>query len=455
MNKGGLRKRLLVSHLGVAVSSLLAIMLLVNIVTTISFGKYTDNQEQTEANRILEDLQESYNSSQANWNKDALMGVAHQAMMRDYVVKIYNDQRQLLWSTNDMGMGMHSSGMMKEKDKVSKNRTTIQKDITIEGRTIGIVEIQGIETAFESQNQQFLRMFNSLLWLAFLLVIVVVYVFSIFIANGMSRPLVRIKQTATQMMKGDLSSRVILSDRNTEIEEVGLALNHLADTLVQEDKLRKHLTADIAHELRTPLATLQSYIEAIQDGVWEATPDNLQICHDQVIRLVQLIRDLENLSTVENPMLQLQKQRVCLNEVLQDAMNTSSGYYSYKNISIEAHADQAVYISGDYARLVQVFTNILNNAYKYTNEGSIRVKITEEQLGAEITIEDTGIGMNAEELPYILERFYRGEKSRNRKTGGSGIGLAIVKAIVDAHGGTVTYQSAIDKGTTCTVYFHE
>jgi two-component system sensor histidine kinase BaeS len=452
MNRGGLRKRLLLSHLGVAITSLLAIMLLVNLVTTFSFGKYTEIQEQTEANRILEDLEGSYNDDTDSWTMETLMQISHQAMLREYIVRIYDDRQKLLWDTNEMGMPMHSIEDTDRAIQVTKNTATIQKEMMKDGLRIGTLEVQGIEGAFESQNQQFLRMFNLLLWAALVMVIIGVYLFSAFIANGISRPLVRIKQIAAQMRKGDLSSRVTLVNQNTEIEEVGLALNHLADTLVQEDKLRKNLTADIAHELRTPLATIQSYIEAFQDGVWEVTPEKIQICHDQVIRLVQLIHDLENLTAVENPMLQLRKEKVCLNEVVHDAINTGSGQHNIKHISLEIHEDKPVYMTGDYARLVQVFSNILNNAYKYTDEGSIHVVISEEGEGAQVIITDTGIGISADELPLILERFYRGEKSRNRKTGGSGIGLAIVKAIVEAHGGEITIQSTINRGSEFKVY---
>ncbi|CAH8712136.1 HAMP domain-containing histidine kinase [Paenibacillus thiaminolyticus] len=446
----GLRKRLLLSHIGVALTSLLTITLLVYLVMTFAFGQYMKNQQQAEADMLITDLEASYNVEAGGWTMGSFMQISHQAMHRNYKIKIYDATNRLIWDTSSMGMMMHASSGSMEAG-YSEHDNIFSRDMMKNGQKIGMIEIQGIESAFASQNQEFLRLFNSLLWGALLFVIVGVSFFSVFMANSLSRPLMRIKQIATRMRTGDLSSRVALANPTTEIDEVGLALNHLADALEQQDKLRKNLTADIAHELRTPLATIQSHIEAFQDGVWQATPDKLEVCHEQVIRLVKLIHDLEKLTAAENPMLQLQKNKVRLNEVIQDSVKTVTGQFDNKNISMDIEQDHDVFLSGDYGRLVQVFVNLLNNAYKYTNEGSIRLVISEEPPYAKVTITDTGTGIDPAELPFIFERFYRGEKSRNRKTGGAGIGLAIVKAIVEAHGGSIEVASAVGQGSKFTI----
>lgn len=454
MNRGGIRKKLLLSHIGVALGSLLTIILLVNLVMTYSFGKYIENLQQAEAAALLEDLEASYDPAN-NWTSDTLMGISHQAVQRNYIIRIYDNQQNLVLDTSQMSLSMHSTGADGGTLQVIGKTNVIKNTIMKDGYQIGTLEMQGTDGPLQLQNQRFLRMFNFLLWAALILVLVGAYLFSGFIATGISRPLVRIKQIAAQMREGDLSQRVVLAGHSTEIAEVGLALNHLADALQQQEKLRKNLTADVAHELRTPLATIQSHIEAFQDGVWEATPDKLQICHGQVIRLVQLINDLEKLTALENPMLQLRKEKVCLNEVIHDSINAVSGQFNDKHISLEVHETNKVYMTGDYARLVQVFVNLLNNACKYTNEGSIFVGIFNEQSEIKVTIRDTGVGIAPDELPFIFERFYRGEKSRNRKTGGAGIGLAVVKAIVEAHGGKVTVQSTINQGSEFIVRFPE
>ncbi|WP_223067987.1 sensor histidine kinase [Paenibacillus caui] len=453
MNSGGLRRKLLLSHLGVAISSLLLIVLLVHLVMTYSFEKYTENQQEAEAAALIEDLEASYNHSTGQWTTETLMRISHQAMLRDYIVRIYDSRKNMIWDSNKMGMSMHSNEAKGKGAQSADDQPSMQKAIMRDGQQIGLLEIQGIAGPFQVQNQRFLSTFTTLIWAALVLVIVGVYLFSVYISNGISHPLVQIKKIALRMREGDLSSRVTLANQTTEIEEVGLALNHLAEALEKQDKLRKNLTADIAHELRTPLAKIQSHIEAFQDGVWEATTDKLQVCHDQVIRLVQLISDLEKLTAAENPMLQLQKEAICLNEVIHDSFSTVAGQFKDKQISLNVVENKKVYMTGDYARLVQVFVNLLNNAYKYTNKGSIDVVVSEDRTEARVAIKDTGMGIASDELPFIFERFYRGEKSRNRKTGGAGIGLAVVKVIVEAHGGNITVQSKLDEGTEFSVHF--
>ncbi|MGP0584839.1 sensor histidine kinase [Paenibacillus timonensis] len=453
MNSGGLRKRLLVSHLGVSLGSLLLIMIIVYVVMSFSFGRYTQNQQQTEADTIAMELESSFDQNSGGWASATLMTVSHQAMLRSYSIRIYDADGRLIWDTKSMGRMME--GTMETGNEVSLRNSTkvIKRDITIDHVKNGWIEIEGLSTRFETQNREFLNRFNMLIWFAFILALAGVTFYSIYMSKNLSRPLLRIKEIANQMREGELSSRVVLGHHQTEIEEVGLALNHLADALEQEDRLRKNLTADIAHELRTPLATIQSHIEAFQDGVWEATPDKLEICHGQVVRLVKLIHDLENLSAVENPMLKLKQEPVRLVEVIRESEKTVKAQYKEKRIDLIIQEETPLVIIGDAGRLIQVFVNLLNNAYKYTSEGSIHIRIFETADHVIVSLSDTGSGIASDEVPHIFERFYRGDKSRNRKTGGAGIGLAIVKAIVEAHGGSIDVESKINQGTRFTLHF--
>lgn len=443
MNKGGLRKKLLLSHLGVALSSLLIIFFLVNLVMSFSFGRYVKNQQKAEAGFLLTDLEQAYDPAHS-WGMDTLMNISHQAMLRGYTIRLYDAEGKLVWDTGNMGMGMSAA---------NQDAAASRYKIVKAGANIGTLEMQGNGEAEQAQNRDFLQMFNRLSWGALLLVLAGAYLYSRFMARGLSLPLVQIKRIAVKMREGNLTERVPLQmNRQTEIEEVGQALNYLADTLQQQEKLRKNLTADVAHELRTPLTTVQSYIEAFQDGIWEATPERLQICHAQIIRLVQLINDLEKLNAAENPMIQLRHERLLLNDVLRDSVHSVAGRPELDKVVLTLKDEKQIFINGDYERLVQVFVNVLNNALKYTKEGRIEVTLSEEPSEVQVTIADTGAGIAADELPYIFERFYRGEKSRSRKTGGAGIGLSIVKAIVEAHGGRVTVSSTLGSGSAFCVH---
>ncbi|MNH25047.1 Alkaline phosphatase synthesis sensor protein PhoR [compost metagenome] len=175
------------------------------------------------------------------------------------------------------------------------------------------------------------------------------------------------------------------------------------------------------------------------------------MCHDQVLRLVRLISDLENLAAVENPMVQLKTEIVSLNDIVEKSLNTVSSQFRHKGLSADLISTNDVWITGDRSRLVQVFVNLISNAFKYTSSGSIHIEVLKENAEGVVIVSDTGMGIPEDELSYIFERFYRGEKSRNRKTGGAGIGLAVVKAIVDAHAGSIHVESEINKGTTVRV----
>ncbi|WP_310828707.1 sensor histidine kinase [Paenibacillus pedocola] len=430
-------RKLLISHAGVALAALLSIVLLVNIVMNISFNQYQKNQEQAEIQSLLEDLKDAYHESAGQWDPNVWMIISHQAMVNEYIVRVYDIDRQLIWDTSQMGM--HNS---------QPKQDTITKSIVKDNQQVGTLEFQSLDKTSQSLNQQFLRMFNILLWAAMFLVIAGTYLFSRYMAKSISQPLLEIKDIASRMRQGDLTSRVEGLHYNTEIDDVGRALNHLADGLEKQEQFRKSLTADVAHELRTPIAIIQSHLEAFQDGIWEPTPEKIQVCHDQALRLVRLISDLENLANAENPMIQLKTEVVSLNEIVDESLNTVSSQFWQKGLSADLISLNDVWITGDRSRLVQVFVNLISNAFKYTSSGRIQIEVSKENTEAVVIVSDTGMGIPEEELPYIFERFYRGEKSRNRKTGGAGIGLAVVKAIVDAHEGAIYIESEIHKGTT-------
>jgi signal transduction histidine kinase len=214
-------------------------------------------------------------------------------------------------------------------------------------------------------------------------------------------------------------------------------------TLEQQEKLRKDLTADVAHELRTPLTSIGTHLEAMSMGIFEPTSQRLQSCCDEVMRLSKLVSDLETLSKYENG-LKLERQEIDLLEVVNGAAALSG-----RAIAVSGGP---VIISADRDRIAQVVANLLSNAEKYTPaEGEIGVSVDANEAQATITVTDSGAGIAQEDLPYIFERFYRTDKSRTRKTGGAGIGLAIVRSIVSAHGGRVAAASEPGRGSVFTV----
>jgi signal transduction histidine kinase len=217
-------------------------------------------------------------------------------------------------------------------------------------------------------------------------------------------------------------------------------------SLENQEKLRKRLTADVAHELRTPLQTLGSHLEMMIEGLWEASPERLKSCHEEVLRLGKIVADLENLERSDRNNIELNKTNSDMLELAKTVCGNFESEIAHKNQHIEVIGESSL-ISVDKDRMCGVITNLMSNAVKYTPRGGkIIVSVRDGSEYTLLSVEDNGNGIPENELPFVFERFYRADKSRNRDTGGAGIGLAIVKSIVMSHRGTVTAANLKESG---------
>jgi signal transduction histidine kinase len=222
-----------------------------------------------------------------------------------------------------------------------------------------------------------------------------------------------------------------------ELHELAASLNGMAVELQEAEKRQQRLTADVAHELRTPLTCLQGEIEAMLDGVWEPTAQRLESCREETKRLTKLVEDLSSLTAIEWQGITLDKTDFDISDLIGTVALGFESALREKNITLNCRLPKLT-VHADYDRLKQVFYNLLANAVKYTDTGSITITAVQKaNAQCVVTIADTGIGIGENELPHIFERFYRTDKSRNRTSGGSGIGLTIARAIIQAHGGTI------------------
>lgn len=304
--------------------------------------------------------------------------------------------------------------------------------------------------AFDIHFEQ--ALIQSILW-TFIISIIIAVIVSLFVAKRITSPLIHMKKIAEQMARGNLHVRTSIHG-DDELTDLGHSLNYLAEQLQHQENLRKTMTADVAHELRTPLATLKSHMIAMLDGVWEPTPKRLEACYEEVERLTLLVGDLAKLTEIESPNFKLELQEEDLASIVNQGIEASKAAFFEKGIQLVYKHRNPILLNLDRNRVAQIITNLLSNALKYTQSGGeVSVQIKDDVDAARIIVCDTGIGIKADEIPLVFERFYRGEKSRNRKTGGAGIGLSIVKAIVEAHKGKIDLESIEGKGTEVTVYF--
>ena len=275
---------------------------------------------------------------------------------------------------------------------------------------------------------------------------VIAVLVALYLAVTLSRPLRRIRAGADAMSAGDLDVR-IPETGDDEIAAVADALNRLAETLQQEEGLRKESLADLAHELRTPVMGILARVEAAQDGVLKDREANLSAMHDEALRLARLLDDLSALAEAERPGLLLDAVPVDIAAIAGAQMAAFADAFADRGIALSSVLHPAV-VDGDPKRLEQIVVNLLSNALRYTDAGgSVRVAVRRDGAEALLEVADTGIGVAAEDLPRVFTRFWRGEKSRSRDTGGAGIGLSIVKELVQAHGGSVTVESMPGEGS--------
>jgi two-component system sensor histidine kinase BaeS len=260
------------------------------------------------------------------------------------------------------------------------------------------------------------------------------------------RPLRRLTLAADRMGEGDLAARADVGG-GAELAQLGSSFNRMAASLAREDELRRAAAADIAHELRTPVTGIVARIEAAQDGVMADPEANLVAMHEEALRLARLIEDVSQLAEAEKPELLVEKSRVDVGAVVRQRATAQADFFRAKGIAFERDV-RPVAVHADASRVEQIVDNLLSNALRYTDAGGVvRLRAGRRGPNAVLEVSDTGIGIAPDELPRIFDRFWRSDRSRSRATGGSGIGLAVVRELVDAHGGEVEVESAPGRGT--------
>lgn len=256
------------------------------------------------------------------------------------------------------------------------------------------------------------------------------------------RPLYQMIKTTGLIAKGDYSSRVEAASRD-EIGELANAFNLMAESLQRVEQLRRNMVSDVAHELRTPLTNIRGYLEALQDGVVAPTQETFHSLHEETLRLIALVESLLQLAKADAAGLRLDLEQTDTTQMVSQALKKFDLEFRRKNIHIGIKLSEGgTMVRADREKLGRVMENLLRNALQYTPEnGSVVVGTEAAEKALTFFVQNSGPGIEDKDLPFIFERFYRAEKSRSRDFGGTGIGLAIVKEIVDAHGGKVGVQS--------------
>ncbi|WP_230977327.1 HAMP domain-containing sensor histidine kinase [Georgenia yuyongxinii] len=279
---------------------------------------------------------------------------------------------------------------------------------------------------------------------------------TIFLTRRIGRSLRRMRQAAARVAGGDYSARVPDPGMGAEFDDLAEAFNAMAAALSSVEATRTRMLGDLAHEMRTPVATVDAYLEGLQDGVVEADEATLEMLRGQVARLARLGEDISLVTSAEEGRLSMRRVPVSVGRIVDTAVAQASPRYTSKGVELEVAMPETAgrtVLDADVDRMGQVLTNLLDNALRHTPAGgTVQLTVQGASGRVRISVADTGEGIAPEHVPHVFERFYRADTARDRAHGGSGVGLAIVRSITHAHGGTATASSAgLGEGAMFTV----
>lgn len=424
------------------------------------FEQYVARQRKTSSEQLAQSLSYQYHANDGIWNVDYIHGLGMYALKDGYLIRLTDADGQVVWDAENHDMTLCHQIMQDIRTQMAEKRPGLngnfeahRYEVKQSDAVIGYLDVSYYSPYYLNESDfRFLDSLNRILFVAGVCAVIAAAMAGVVLAKSLSVPLLKMTEITRKISDGDYGARLETGNRQTqELAELSGAVNHMAESLERQETLRRRLTSDVAHELRTPVANVSLNLEMMLEGVWEPETERLQNCYDELGRISDIISDLEKLRQIEDENMNLELEPVDLLELAQAVVTAFEPDLEKKKLTCEVSGETAL-VPGDQRRLHQVIFNLISNAVKYSNEGGmIQIRVKQEKKKAVLIVEDQGIGMAEEDLPLVFERFYRTDLSRSRKTGGAGIGLAIVKAIVQAHRGTVTVTSKVGRGSRFTV----
>lgn len=331
-------------------------------------------------------------------------------------------------------------------EKISPQTLKNGRALEVEGKTVGVLLFDAPPERSPLEDE-FIRRVGISIFLSALGALSAAFILGLILSRAITKPVLELTAATRDVAGGNLGRRVAVRS-NDEIGELAASFNKMSADLERSLSLRKQMTADIAHELRTPLSLIIGHAEAVHDGVLPPSVENFEIIREEAERLEKLVNDLRTLSLADAGELSAEFQRADVNELLRDLRAHYLTPFSTKRLALELETDSAPLEANlDPMRIAQALSNILDNALRYAPEGG-RVVLSARRIQneIEISVADNGEGVAPEEAARLFERFYRADEARAREDGGSGLGLAIAKSIVETHGGRIWAESEKGKG---------
>lgn len=449
-----LRNRLSLSYICITLICVALISILSHFFLENQFRNYVIQQHERENKIIVGAISQQYTDS-GNFNVDVIKNIGVGAIENGLFITVKDASGNIIWDAetyNNLKCEEVKNRLISTMETLfprwKGEYTKDEYPIVSNSNKVGTINIGHYGPFYYDENDiMYSKTLNKILLGVGIGSLCCALILGLFMAEGLSRPILKVINIAEMISKGDYSQKIEKKSNIEEIDKLTTSINSLGNSLSEQEKLRQRLTRDVSHELRTPLSTLQSHMEALIDGIWEPTPDRLISCHEEIIRLKRLVGDLEKLAQYESENLILNKTKFNMGEVVKNIVLNFEKEFLNKEVNLNFR-EKDIVICLDKDKISQVVVNLISNALKYTPKGGrVDVRISQDDKYIKLSIKDTGIGISSEHLPNVFERFYRVDESRNKSTGGAGIGLTISKSIIKAHGGNITVDSKIGQGT--------
>jgi two-component system sensor histidine kinase BaeS len=412
------------------------------------FREYMAGEMEDRAYWVTAALESTY-ERYSGWGNQAVIEDVIWALMLGFEIRLYDAKGGIVTDTQS-AITTLSPLVKKRISAISEQRTASENSrflpytLFLGGTEIGRLEVRFLHP---KRSGVFVKRSNRLLLISLVVLGGLAIVLSIFFSRRLTNPIENLTNAVAAVGGGDLKRRVPLSGKD-EIGKLSHAFNRMAHALEIQDSLRKKLTSNIAHELRTPISAIRGELEGMIDGLIPADKEHLQSLYAEIGRLKRIIEGIEELSQAEASGLTLRKQVIAVMPFLENIVGRYRAIFAEKDVGLELIGGEGTLINADPDRLSQVVINLLSNALKATEKGGkVVVSAAAAGEGTMVEISDNGRGIKPEDLPFVFERFYRAVP------GGLGLGLTIVRELVAAHGGSVSIRSEAGKGTAFTLVF--
>ena len=438
-----LRLKLTLAFVLVAVMAVGLVAVLANRATAVGFQRYLESGASAQWQALSQQLADYY-AAQGSWEgansvlRDSSLGPE----TGGYFLRVVDSSGEVVASRGG-GQGHNSPAFTPE----------VSQPIVLNGRQIGtLLAAQAGQAGQGSRaGEQYLASVNQAILVAGLVAIALALLLGIALAQRLTHPLRQLSQATTAVAAGELGQQVAVTTHD-EVGDLASRFNAMSLALAAAEKQRQQLLADTAHDLRTPISIMQSHLEAMIDGVFPATPDNLGVVYEETLRLGRLVNDVRTLSLAEAGQLPLDRQPVDMSALVAQAAAAFQPLAEADGIQLQLDLAATPPLFADASRLHQVLANLIANALRYAPQGShtppcVGIRIAIEANDVIVTVSDTGPGLTTEQQVQVFDRFWRSDAARSREQGGSGLGLAIARGIVEAHGGTIGVRSEAGQGT--------